>query len=74
MITRDIIWGMKKSVIENKDLKGYFDRLGVKQITTLATSHTHCSYLLPNDVSIHYISKRLGHKRSKVTLEVYSHL
>lgn len=58
----------------NKALKGYCERLGIKQITTHAIRHTHCSYLLSKDVSIHYISKRLGHKNIKVTLEVYSHL
>ncbi|HEC2148980.1 TPA: site-specific integrase, partial [Staphylococcus delphini] len=36
--------------------------------------HTHCSFLLSKGVSIQYISKRLGHKNIKVTLEVYSHL
>ena len=36
--------------------------------------HTHCSYLLHNDVSIYYISKRLGHKNIKTTMDVYSHL
>ncbi|PTU88084.1 site-specific integrase [Staphylococcus pasteuri] len=36
--------------------------------------HTHCSYLLHNDVSIYYISKRLGHKNIKITMDVYSHL
>ncbi|MEB6241496.1 site-specific integrase [Staphylococcus gallinarum] len=36
--------------------------------------HTHCSYLLHNGVSIYYISKRLGHKNIKTTMDVYSHL
>ncbi|KAB2228325.1 MAG: tyrosine-type recombinase/integrase [Staphylococcus epidermidis] len=36
--------------------------------------YTYCSYLLHNDVSIYYISKRLGHKNIKTTMDVYSHL
>ena len=36
--------------------------------------HTHCSYLLHNGVSIYYISKRLGHRNIKTTMDVYSHL
>lgn len=36
--------------------------------------HTHCSYLLHSGVSIYYISKRLGHKNIKTTMDVYSHL
>lgn len=48
------------------------NRLG--KITLHALRHTHCSFLLHNGVSIYYISKRLGHKNIKTTLEVYSHL
>ncbi|PTJ81508.1 hypothetical protein BU055_11015 [Staphylococcus succinus] len=36
--------------------------------------HTHYSYLLHNDVSIYFISKRLGHRNIKTTMNVYSHL
>lgn len=36
--------------------------------------HTHCSYLLHKGVSIHYISKRLGHANVTTTLSIYSHL
>ncbi|UVJ08989.1 site-specific integrase [Staphylococcus aureus] len=58
----------------NKALKKYCDKLEIKKITTHALRHTHCSYLLSKGVSIQYISKRLGHKNIKITLEVYSHL
>lgn len=58
----------------NKKLIKCCDDLGIKKITTHALRHTHCSYLLSKGVSIQYISKRLGHKNIKVTLEVYSHL
>ena len=36
--------------------------------------YTYCSYLLHNDVASYYISKRLGHKNIKTTMDVYSHL
>lgn len=55
---------LQKFCLENK--------LG--KITLHALRHTHCSFLLHNGVSIYYISKRLGHKNIKTTLEVYSHL
>lgn len=58
----------------NKALKGYCQRLNIKPITSHALRHTHCSYLLSKGISIYYISKRLGHKNIKTTLEVYSHL
>ncbi|VYT95175.1 tyrosine-type recombinase/integrase [Staphylococcus simulans] len=50
------------------------EELDIKKITTHALRHTHCSYLLSQGVSIQYISKRLGHKNMRITLEVYSHL
>ena len=43
-------------------------------ITISSLRHTHCSYLYNHGVSIHYISKRLGHKNIKITLEVYNHI
>lgn len=45
-----------------------------KRITPHGLRHSHCSVLLSEGISIHYISKRLGHKNINVTLEVYSHL
>lgn len=58
----------------NKRLKVYCNNLGIKEITSHALRHSHCSYLLAKGVSIYYISKRLGHKNISVTTEVYSHL
>lgn len=43
-------------------------------VTIGALRHTHCSFLYNHGVSIHYISKRLGHKNIKVTLDTYNHL
>lgn len=36
--------------------------------------HTHCSYLLSTGRSLDYVSKRLGHKNTAITSEIYSHL
>ena len=58
----------------NKRLKAYCNDLGIKEITSHALRHTHCSYLLAKGISIYYISKRLGHKNISVTTDVYSHL
>lgn len=43
-------------------------------ITTYVLRHTHCSYLISQDVSIEYISKRLGHTNISTTHKFYSHL
>lgn len=36
--------------------------------------HTHASYLLSKDVSIDYVSQRLGHADTSITMQVYAHL
>lgn len=36
--------------------------------------HSHVSYLLYNGVDIQYISKRVGHANTAITMKVYSHL
>ncbi|MBR0604459.1 tyrosine-type recombinase/integrase, partial [Bacillus safensis] len=36
--------------------------------------HTHASYLLYCGVKMEYISKRLGHKNSSITRNVYAHM
>lgn len=51
------------------------EQIGIpKEKTMYALRHTHCSYLIANNISIYYISKRLGHANIKITLEYYSHL
>ena len=44
------------------------------EVTMSALRHTHCSYLYNHGISIHYISKRLGHKSIRITLDVYNHI
>ncbi|MFC1256486.1 MULTISPECIES: tyrosine-type recombinase/integrase [Staphylococcus] len=58
----------------NKALKKYCSELEIKEVTSHALRHSHCSYLLSKGISIYYISKRLGHKNISVTTDVYSHL
>lgn len=43
-------------------------------ITVHALRHTHASLLLEKGVSIDMISRRLGHKNSKITREIYLHV
>lgn len=43
-------------------------------ITVHALRHTHASLLLEKGVSIDTISRRLGHKNSKITREIYLHV
>ncbi|UXR87092.1 MULTISPECIES: tyrosine-type recombinase/integrase [Staphylococcus] len=45
-----------------------------KHITPYALRHTHTSFLLSKGIPIEYISKRLGHYKISVTLDIYSHL
>ncbi|HDH5636948.1 TPA: site-specific integrase [Staphylococcus aureus] len=58
----------------NKVLKTACKHNNIPIIISHALRHTHCSYLLAKGVSIHYISKRLGHKNIAITTSVYSHL
>lgn len=55
-------------------LKKYHESLGIKRISFHGLRHTHASYLLYCGVKMEYISKRLGHKNSTITRNVYAHL
>jgi len=55
-------------------LKKYHTSLGIKRISFHGLRHTHASYLLYKGVKMEYISKRLGHKNSSITRNVYAHL
>ena len=52
---------LQKFCLENK----------IGKYTLHSIRHTHCSYLLLNDVSIYYTSKRLGYKNIKTTMDAY---
>ena len=55
---------LQKFCLENK----------IGKYTLHSIRHTHCSYLLLNDVSIYYTSKRLGYKILKLLWMHISHL
>jgi Site-specific recombinase XerD len=58
----------------NKYLKQKSLEIIGREITTHILRHTHASLLLPQNVDIETITRRLGHKNSKVTREVYLHV
>jgi len=55
-------------------LVSFSKKCNLKQIRIHDFRHSHASYLLYKKVDITAISKRLGHKNTRVTLETYSHL
>lgn len=58
-----------------KVFKHIRDDMGISENKTMyVLRHTHCSYLLANDVSINYIKERLGHANIRITMEYYGHL
>ena len=46
----------------------------VPDVTSHALRHTHASLLLLNDVSLAYISRRIGHKDMTMTANTYFHV
>jgi hypothetical protein len=46
---------------------------GVKRIHVHGLRHSHASYLISKGVNILLISKRLGHSKTSITLDIYSH-
>lgn len=58
----------------NKLLKKILEELQISPITVHGLRHTHASVLLYKNVSIHYISERLGHGDIDTTLREYTHV
>ncbi|CAK1227842.1 Integrase/recombinase [Fructobacillus tropaeoli] len=58
----------------NKELKKILEANNSKVITMHGLRHTHASFLLANDISIQYVSERLGHANVNITLGIYAHL
>lgn len=52
------------------------DELGVVfiGITPHCLRHTHATYLLSNGIPLIYVSRRLGHRDCKTTLNIYNHV
>ena len=55
-------------------LKTCAEKAGVKKIRVHDLRHSHASHLIHLGVPITTISRRLGHKSPKITLDVYSHM
>lgn len=49
-------------------------RIGLPQITWHSLRHTHASHLIDAGIDVVKISRRLGHSKPTVTLDVYGHL
>lgn len=58
----------------NNWLKSKCKELGIPSISMHSLRHTHASVLLAAGVSIHSISKRLGHADITITQETYAHI
>ncbi|WP_224144548.1 site-specific integrase [Leuconostoc gasicomitatum] len=58
----------------SRRLKDIIDALDIPHLRFHDLRHSHASFLLYNDVSIDYVSKRLGHKNTRITLDVYAHM
>ena len=57
-----------------KVIHKYAMEAGVKEIRVHDLRHSHASLLINGGFPITTISKRLGHKSPKITLEIYSHM
>lgn len=66
-VSHNVVRNALNMIVKNTDT----DR---ENVHIHALRHSHCSYLLDEGVGIHYISKRLGHASTTITLDVYSHL
>ncbi|WP_261809519.1 tyrosine-type recombinase/integrase [Levilactobacillus humaensis] len=63
------------STAANKTLKHSLVAVGSKKIITFhGLRHTHASYLIYKDISIYFISERLGHANYNITMQIYSHI
>ncbi|MDQ6418706.1 tyrosine-type recombinase/integrase [Paenibacillus sp. LHD-117] len=58
----------------NKSLEHALARLKIDPISIHGLRHTHASILLYKDVSIYYVSERLGHSDIETTMEYYAHI
>lgn len=68
--TRVFEW---KSYFVEKAIAQGTSAAGVKRIHVHGLRHSHASYLISKGVNIVLISKRLGHSKTSITLDTYSH-
>lgn len=69
----DRIFYFTKSGLE-KEIKAGAPRAGVKEIRLHDLRHSHASMLIEMGVNIFEISRRLGHKSVKTTMDIYTHM
>ena len=69
----DCIFDWEKRFIEQGIMDGC-EGSGVKRIRVHDLRHSHASYLISRGANIKLIAKRLGHTKTSVTLDTYSHL
>lgn len=67
-------YGVYSNTGVNKALKKLLLSLNIEPISLHGLRHTHASILLYKEVSIYYISERLGHADIDTTSKVYAHL
>ena len=60
--------------ISARHFKPLLKSTGLPPIRLYDLRHTHATLLLTAGVPVHVVSKRLGHKSAKMTLDVYSHV
>lgn len=70
----DLLFSPQYRINTSRKLETILKHAKVHQIRFHGLRHSHVSYLLYKGVDIAYISKRVGHSNTTITLEVYSHL
>lgn len=60
--------------ISARHFKPLLKSTGLPPIRLYDLRHTHATLLLTAGVPVHVVSRRLGHKSAKMTLDVYSHV
>ncbi|XGU46136.1 tyrosine-type recombinase/integrase [Fusobacterium necrophorum subsp. funduliforme] len=68
----DIIFPVSSNALRVR-MKKAAGMAGIKCIRIHDLRHSHVSYLISHDIDIVTVSKRLGHKKVKQTLDTYAH-
>ena len=66
--------GFMKEAGVMRDLKELGQRVGVPGITWHQLRHLHASVALQNKQNVATVSRRLGHSKTSITLDTYSHM
>ncbi len=69
----DPVFSWEKRFIE-KGMEEGCRASGMKRIRVHDLRHSHASYLISKGANIKLVSKRLGHEKTSITLDTYSHL